>query len=329
MAAASLLATATGTAQDDRDVKARFEAAKKLHESGDVDAARARMVEIADSKPGDWQLAHSLARWLAEARNDFEGALPLARRAAALEPRSLEALNLNGICLLSLRRFEESEALYRGALERFGNDGLVHYGVGMSCGQQHKLLEAKASYARAIELDPENGLYRFSAGENLANLREYEAAERELRLAVQRKGHADAPWRLGEVLAQQGKDDEAEKTLIAAVNQGPMLSRWNGGLQLGLLYFERGRHGDAIGVLVKATEVRPEGRDAWRVLAQAQRALGRDAAAARSLRKYQELREQDDRAEDERLLGLIRAQLEGRAAKPGEGGEAAEGDDGG
>lgn len=304
-------------AQDRGVLLEKYQAAQKRHLAGEIEPARAAMKEVLDADPGNAELALSIARWLVMERSDFLGGEPFARRAHELEPRSLEATNLAGGCLVHAGRPAEAEAIYRAAVERFPADATMRYGLGMACGQQKKYLEAKSWYAAAIELDPDQGLFHFSAGENLANLRDYAASERELRLAVKLAGHADAAWKLGEVLAQQGKDAEAEKVLLAALERGPLASRWNAGLQLGILLFERGRPAEAAAFLHKATQVRPEGRDAWMWLARAQRALGKEEAAERSLKRYQELRAKEDRSEEERLLGLIRAQLEtGRAPPP-------------
>jgi tetratricopeptide (TPR) repeat protein len=300
---------------DDRALRAKFQDAQKRHLSGELDAARSLLKEVLDADPGNARLARSIARWLVRERGDFEGGEPFARRVHELEPRAAESASLLGACLVFTGRNAEAEAIYRAALEINPSNASLHHGLAMACGQQKRYLEARAEYARAIELDPNDGLIRFSAGENLANLREYEAAERELRVALKLDGHADAGWKLGEVLSKQGKDAEAENVLIESLERGPPLTRWNAMLQMGIFCFERGRSSDAAAILHRAARLRPEGRDAWMWLARAQRALGKSDAAARSLRRYQELRASEDRAEEERLLGLIRAQLEKGGAK--------------
>jgi tetratricopeptide (TPR) repeat protein len=296
---------------DDQALLAKYQEAQAKHLAGEIEVARTMMREVLDAEPKHFELALSIARWLARERNDYPGAVPFARRAFELEPRSVEAASLLGASLIFAGQYADAEQVYRVAVERFPADASMRHGLGIACGKQKKYLDAKAEYARAIDLDPTTGLYHFTAGENLANLGEYDAAEREFRLAVKLKGHADATWKLGEVLAKEGKDAEAEQVLLSGLNDGPKLSRWNAGVQLGAFYFERGRAGDAAAVLHKATQVRPDGRDAWMWLARAQRALGKTDAAARSLKRYQELRTKEDAEEEERLLGLIKAQLEG------------------
>ena len=318
IAAATLLLGITFPAQegkpDNAALFAKYSEAQRKHLAGERDVALAAMKEVLDADPKNAELALSIARWLAQEREDFAGGEPFARRATGLEPRSAEAANLLGACLISTGRFGESESVYRSAIARFPNDAVMHYGLGMSCGQQMKYLEARAHYAKSIELDPNCGLYHFSNGECLSNLREWELSEQQFRLAVKLNGHADALWRLGEVLVRTGKDAEAEKTLTQALTTGPKLSRFSAALQLGIFFFERARHADSAAILHQATKHRPEGRDAWLWLARAERALGHEDASERALKKYQELRTREDRIEEERLLGLIKAQLEGKAA---------------
>jgi len=297
-------------------LRARYAEAQKRHAGGEVVPARAIMKEILDADPRNFEIAFSIARWLCMDRGDFVGGEPFARRAAELHPDSADAVNVLGACLNSTGRSDEAEVVYRTGVERFASESAMHYGLGMACAQQKKYLEALSAFSKAIELGPTSGLYRFSKGECHLNLREWESAERELRLAVQLKGHDDAQWRLGEVLARQGKDAEAEKTLQLALNEGSKLTRWSAALQLGIFFFEHGRHDDAAAILHQATKHRPEGRDAWMWLARAERALGHEAASTRALKKYRELRAIDDREEEERLLARIQAQLEGGRAPP-------------
>ncbi len=294
---------------------AKYQEAQKKHLAGEIDAARTLLAEIVAADPKNFDLALAIAKWLEEQRSDFIGAEPIARRAAELRPESVEAVNLFGSALTMTGKAVESEPLYAAAVIRAPAESLLWFGLAVARAQQQKHLEARPAFERAIELAPQSGLYHFSSGENLANLRELEAAEREFTLAFKLNGHADAGWRLGEILARQGKDVAAEKVLRAALNQGPKSVQWNAALQLGIFYVEHGRAQEAAGLLHQATTAKPEGRDAWMWLARAQRALGKSDAAARSIKKYQTLRASDDKTEEEYLLSLIRAQL-GAAPQP-------------
>lgn len=306
-------------APDNAALFARWEAAQQRHVAGEIDAARAEMAAILAAAPDDYELARAIGRWLAEARGDFVGAEPFARRAAELKPQLLEAINLWGSTLTMSGKAAQAEETFLAATQRFGESHLVWFGLGIARGQQKKYVEARAAFERALALAPDDGLTRFSAGENLANLREYPAAERELEVAVKLDGHEEALWRLGDVQARQGRDEPAERALRLALQRGSRLARFQAALHLGMFLVERDRAGEALPLLTQAVEQRPASREAWRWLARAQRALGKSEPALRSMRRYQELRAEEDRIEEEHLLGLIQAQLGG--TRGGSGGE--------
>jgi Flp pilus assembly protein TadD len=299
---------------DDREaLVARYGAAQRKYLAGDAaakEAARAEMQAVSDAAPKDFELAVSIARWLARDELDFAGAEPFARRAVALQPRSSEAVRLLGVALIESKKFADAEQAYRSAAEQSPQDGSLHYGLGLALGRQHKFSEAHDAYAKALEREPENGLYHFAAGENLANLRDFAKAEQQFALAVKWNGHVDAMWKLGEALAKEGKDAQAERALKQAVSSGPKATRFNAALQLGVFLFERGRNLEAQQALVVATKLDPLGREAWNWLARTERALGHEDAAAKALARYQQLREKADADEDEHLLGLIRSLMD-------------------
>jgi len=305
-------------APDNVALLARFQAAQKRHVAGELDAARAEMEAVLAADPRNLDLALSIARWLAEVRGDFVGALPFARRAQECGVAKLDALNLVGSVLTMNGQSIESEKLFAAGAARFPTEPLMWYGLGVARNQQMKYLDAKAAFAEALRLAPEDGLAHFSVGETHANLREYADAEREFALAVKLDGHDDALWRLGQMLSCEGKDQPAEQVLRQALLKGSKASRFQAALQLAMFLAERGRHEEALPLLIQATDQRPTSRDAWRWLARTQRALGKPEAAARSMKRCQELRAEEDRLEEERLLALIKVQLQG-----GKKGEAA------
>jgi tetratricopeptide (TPR) repeat protein len=298
---------------------ATYQAAQKRHLAGELVPARAEMEAVLASDPKNLDLALTIARWLAEVRGDFVGALPFAKRAQELGLAKQDSINLVGSVLTMNGQAIESEKLFASGTARFPTEPLMWYGLGVARNQQMKYLEAKAAFGEALRLAPEDGLAHFSVGETHANLREFTDAEREFALAAKLEGHDDALWRLGETLSREGKDAPAEQILRQALQKGSKSSRFHAALQLAMFLVEHGRCEEALPLLIQATDQKPTSRDAWRWLARAQRSLGKPEAAARSMKRCQELRAEEDRAEEERLLGLIKAQLQGArdAAKEG------------
>ncbi|MSR47329.1 MAG: tetratricopeptide repeat protein [Planctomycetes bacterium] len=306
---------------DNALLNARWQAAQQMHVAGEVAAARTEMEAVLASDPRNLDLALSMTRWLVEVRSDFATALPFARRAQELGVEKQDAINLVGSVFTMNGEADQSERVFAAGCERHPSEYVMWFGLGVARAQLMRYLDAKVAFAEALKLSPDNGLVLFSTGENFANLREYAVAERAFALAVKLKGHDDAMWRLGEMLALQGKDELAEKILTQALTNGGKSPRFQAALQLGMFLVERDRAAGALPLLTQATEERPTSREAWRWLARAQRSLGKHDTAARSLKKYQELRAEEDHLEEERLLGLIKAQLEGAKRKePASGG---------
>ena len=98
----------------------------------------------------------TLAAYRRMGMNDHASALPLAERAAALNPRNVDALSAVGTCLMQLERPVEAAAAFGKALALDAGDSQLHLNAGAA-------LEAAKEYARAVEeyeqaftLDPAN-----------------------------------------------------------------------------------------------------------------------------------------------------------------------------
>lgn len=322
LAASSVAARSAAAAQDippdHAALFAKVEEAKKKHLAREFDVARGMLKEVLDADPKDFELALTLARWLAKERTDFIGGVPFARHAVELDPRSVEATNLLGICLTWSDHAADAESVYRAAVQRWPDGSMMHFGLGVACAQQNKYVEGRDELLKALALAPEEPIYHFQLGQIASNLRDLPMAEKEFRVAAEKNAHVDALWRLGSTLAKVGKDPEAELILVKALKSGPTGSKWHAGFELGVFFFERKRYEDAAAILIQATKLRPEGRDAWLYLARAQKALGRNEAAKRSLEKYQSMRDESEKETDEYLLSLIQAQLDGTYQRPAE-----------
>lgn len=310
-----LLAPAqAGPPAQSNDAHARFDAACKRHQGGDVAGARADFQALLDGDPKNGKLALAIAAFLVQGRQDYAGGEPFARRARELLPSEPIACTMLGGALLGALRVDEAEQVYRDGFARFPDRAALAFGVGMSCAQAKRFLDAKEWFEKAIALDPRSPQFHFSHGENFANLRMYEQAEAELTKAE--PGWPDAGWKLGEVLGRQGKADQAEKVLRATLAKSKGSTRWHAAYQLGVLLFEGGRHEEAESLLRNVTETKPADQNGWLYYSRVLRARGKKDEAAAAVKKYQELAAATDRREDEQLTALIKAQLEEKPAPP-------------
>jgi predicted Zn-dependent protease len=293
------------------DSHARFDAACKLHQSGDAAGARKEFQALLDGDPKNGKLALAIAAFLIQGRQDYAGGEPFARRARELLPAEPLACTMLGGALLGAFKVEEAEQVYRDGFTKFPDRAPLAFGVGMSAAQAKRFLDAKEWFEKALALDPASPQYHFSHGENFANLRMYPQAEAELKKAE--PGWPDAGWKLGEVLGRQGKADEAEQVLRATLAKAKGSTRWHAAYQLGVLLFEHGKHEEAESLLRNVTQTRPTDQNGWLYLSRVLRARGKKEEAAAAVKKYQELAAETDRREDEQLTALIKAQLEEKA----------------
>lgn len=305
LALALLLAPVQAQAND---AHARFDAACKRHQGGDVAGARADFQALLDGDPKNGKLALAIAAFLIQGRQDFTGGEPFARRARELLPTEPLACTMLGGALLGALRVDEAEQVYREGFAAFPDRAPLAFGVGMCCAQAKRFLDAREWFEKAIALDPKSPQFHFSHGENFANLRMYAQAEAELRKAE--PGWPDAGWKLGEVLGRQGKADEAEQVLRATLAKSKGSTRWHASYQLGVLLFEQARHVEAETLLKGVTETKPTDQNGWLYLSRVLRARGKGEEAAAAMKRYQALAAESDRREDEQLTALIKAQLE-------------------
>ena len=82
----------------------------------------------------------------------YDTALELCEKAAALAPEDAPTRALAGNACFLMKRMEEAEAWFRGAVELDGNNGEYCFDLGNSLFGQQKLSEALACYARAERL---------------------------------------------------------------------------------------------------------------------------------------------------------------------------------
>jgi predicted Zn-dependent protease len=299
------------------EAHARFDAACKLHQSGDAAGARKEFQALLDGDPKNGRLALAIAAFLIQARQDYSGGEPFARRARELLPDEPIACTMLGGALLGALEVDEAERVYRDGFAKFPDRAALAFGVGMSCAQAKRFLDAKEWFEKAIALDPKSPQFHFSHGENFANLRMYPQAEAELKRAE--PGWPDAGWKLGEVLGRQGRAEEAEQVLRATLAKSKGSTRWHAAYQLGVLLFEHGgsdpgRYDEAESLLRNVTQSKPTDQNGWLYLSRVLRARGKSDEAAAAVKKYQELAAAADRREDEQLTALIKAQLEEKPA---------------
>jgi len=298
----------------------RVDATFQIYDRGDKAAAKRELDKLLVAAASDPAAMVLLAHGL-DMRQEYAWAEPFARRAVLLRPDFAPCQYALGVSLLFTDHVEEAERVLRAAAGRFAgtqDEPDLVFSLAMACVLQNKRLEGGLTFAKAIELQPKNALYRFSAAENDRNLKRLAEAEAGFRLAMTLEPpHADAAWKLAMTLAELGRFAEAEPLFQRAIAQGTPASRQSAAYQFAVFLFERGRAQEALPLLQALVKARPADRMAWNYLARTLRALGHKEESAAALKRYQSLQAEFDRTETDYLLGLIRAQRSGGRAPDG------------
>src|SRR5437868_2685614 len=104
-----------------------------------------------------------------------------------MDEGSLREMLREAMALVRQERFAEAEAIYRAALERFGDDGLLCMNLAAALSSQGKLEESLPWHDRAASLRPNDPGVHFNRGRTLAGLGSHAEAvasfERTLQLA--------------------------------------------------------------------------------------------------------------------------------------------------
>jgi len=153
---------------------------------------------------------------------DAAGALELARRIAAEEPRNARARLAIGIALRMAGRLDEAAEALDEAERLDPRDHAPAYEIGLVRQLKGEAEVALAAYDRALRARPEFFAAHFSAGLLHAERREWDrAGERFRAVLALRPNMPEALLHLAVALERQGREDEAEATFVHALAANP------------------------------------------------------------------------------------------------------------
>ncbi|HEY3782648.1 MAG TPA: sulfotransferase [Fimbriimonadaceae bacterium] len=190
--------------------------------------------------------------------------------------KSPEAMNLFGICLISMGRAAEAESAFRSLLANGSNEAPVHQNLGLALRMQNKSHEALQEFQTALVLDPreQNFLQVFKQLQHLSLWNEA-VANLQSGLAA----HPDS-LRLAEALAitygRLNRIQEAEELFKRIYAKGPS----NANAHATWLQ-EQGRFQDSVPILYESLKMVPEQGVPYRLLAEAKHySFDQDSAMA-------------------------------------------------
>jgi TolB-like protein/Flp pilus assembly protein TadD len=193
-------------------------------------------------------------------RSNDTGLVPAAETAcrAALEtdPTLKETELALGRLYLASGRLEQSEAVYRSLLARAPDDADVRIGLGRALARLNRTAEAEKSLREAIAIEPGYWQAYSSLGNFLFNVgRNEEAARAYARVTDLAPGNTTGFNNLGAARMAAGDLDGSAKALEQSTRIAPSRAAY---LNLGTLYYARGRMAEAAAMYSRAADVAPE-----------------------------------------------------------------------
>lgn len=195
---------------------------------------------VSEVKPGDAVSAAELDSQVpAAAKKEFDRASALSkeqkhaeaivylRKAIALYPRYLKAINDLGTQLLAVGNLDEAITEFRKAIAIDAKAFNPHLNLGIVLVQKHEFAEASDELRKAISLQPNSPAARLYFGIALIGLNDGAAAVSELKTAYDQGGsdYAVALYHLGQIYFNQNKREEALKMFEQYLAQQPTGSR--------------------------------------------------------------------------------------------------------
>ena len=205
-----------------------------------------------------------------------------------------------GLTRQQLGYWQDSETLFRHALEVTENNDLAHNNLGNALGRKGQTDEAIRQYQEAIRLKPDHADAHNNLGAALDKKGQIDEAIRQFQEAIRLKpDDADAHNNLGIALGKKGQIDEAIRQYQEALRLKPDHAEAHN--NLGVALDKKGQTDEAIRQFQEALRLKPDYADAHNNLGVA---LDEQGQSDEAIRQYQEaIRLKPDYADAHNNLG--------------------------
>ncbi len=187
---------------------------------------------------------------------EAEKSVAAYREALKLRPSSADQLYNLGNAQLSLGKPADAEKTFRQAVASKPKDTSILNNLALSLQQQGKTQEAIATFKAALAIEPNSPSLLLNLGLAQKANRDYAAAQTTLDRATKAsKDNYYARVALGEILAGQGKDNDAIAHYKVAASLRP--DQFTPHYNLGILYANLGKHKLAVDEFTAAQKIKP------------------------------------------------------------------------
>jgi len=240
-----------------------------------------RGIELA---PDDAEIRNSLGWTLFQEGRSAE-AVTEYERALAADPKHAKAHNNLALALVDLGRFDEAATHFKASLE-IEPRAEIWSDYGFALARQGRTEEARAAYAKALDLDPSCPSAHRNLAVSFVQAGALEEAESHYRQALASKPSAETSNGLGYVLLRQGRMDDAIAEFQKAIDADPSYTPAYNNLADALA--RQGKFAEAEQVYERSLAVKPS-VGVYNALGAVQRRLGKTAEAEQQFAKAKAL----------------------------------------
>lgn len=154
------------------------------------------------------------------AKNWFDAAIEVTKRALEHDPTLVRAYDNLGLCYEAKQMFDEAKRQYLAGIAEQQRKGTKTEWPALDLGsmllKQEQFAEAKPYLQKAVEINPQSAEAHFRLGCVLEREGDPPSAVAELKRAIQLDAHlASAHYRLAQLYRQLGNSNEAERELLS------------------------------------------------------------------------------------------------------------------
>lgn len=135
---------------------------KTFLQQGDIDNAIKALERAREQEPGNIDVLKELS-YAAFIKKDYGRAREIGKEAVANIQADAQAFQILGLSYKAIAMYKDGEKLYKTALAKFPDDGLLHNEYGEILALDNKADEAIAEWEKGIRVDPSYGSNYYNA----------------------------------------------------------------------------------------------------------------------------------------------------------------------